>query len=208
MSEHMNHWLGAYHDGELNEKQLRRVEKHLAECTACSAELEEIRSLSALLQESASEDVLIGADRFVSGLMLSLPRREMTHRADHRNKQQFFWWLVPVSLLLVMTFIDITSNLSLAASIAAETGFLSDMLPVVESSQAQMSWFVNVMNLFGDRLGAQNQALLSAMNEANLVFAQLVRSLLPQALLSVAYIAWLFTWWFRKQENLSMTVRS
>ena len=52
MNEHVTPWLGAYHDGELRGRRLQQVETHLAHCAACRAELEELRALSALLQES------------------------------------------------------------------------------------------------------------------------------------------------------------
>ena len=41
--------LSAYHDGELPSEQRERVERHLAGCAACAADLEQYRRLSTLL---------------------------------------------------------------------------------------------------------------------------------------------------------------
>lgn len=41
--------LSAYHDGELPSQQRDALERHVADCAACAAELEQYRRLSALL---------------------------------------------------------------------------------------------------------------------------------------------------------------
>lgn len=41
--------LSAYHDGELSSSDREQVERHVAECPACAAELRQFRRLSALL---------------------------------------------------------------------------------------------------------------------------------------------------------------
>ena len=49
--EHMRQ-VSAYHDGELSSEARSRVEAHLAQCAACSRELQELRALSRLLSDS------------------------------------------------------------------------------------------------------------------------------------------------------------
>jgi len=41
--------LSAYHDGELSPDDRDQLERHLSECPACAAELEQFRRLSAIL---------------------------------------------------------------------------------------------------------------------------------------------------------------
>src|SRR5689334_24320321 len=41
--------LSAYHDGELSPSEREQLERHVAACPACAAELEQFRRLSALL---------------------------------------------------------------------------------------------------------------------------------------------------------------
>src|SRR5690349_109562 len=45
--------LEAFHDGELDPSQAKAVAEHLQSCTRCSAELAEIRRISALLSGSS-----------------------------------------------------------------------------------------------------------------------------------------------------------
>lgn len=47
--------VGAYHDGELSAARRVEVEAHLSKCPSCAAELESLRSLSALFRVSPAE---------------------------------------------------------------------------------------------------------------------------------------------------------
>lgn len=49
--------LGAYHDGELDAAGRERFEKHLAECSACSAELARLREASKLFGDYPFQDI-------------------------------------------------------------------------------------------------------------------------------------------------------
>lgn len=51
------HRLNAYHDAELDDAESRALERHLATCTACTAELEEIRDLSRLFAGLAESEI-------------------------------------------------------------------------------------------------------------------------------------------------------
>lgn len=75
MIEHVTDLLGAYLDGELHGLRLRQVEEHLTRCAACRQELEQLRGLSALLQESLPVESFTPAERFAANLALRLPRR-------------------------------------------------------------------------------------------------------------------------------------
>ena len=200
MSDHIIEWLGAYHDGELHGKRLQQVEQHLADCSACRAELDEIRSLSFLLSDTQPDAEFIPTDRFVANLVLGMPRRPETPPASSRFVQTG-WWLVPVGLLLAMFFVNITLSLSSAASLASNSGLFGAGLPWAQEGSLQMGWFIRAMDLFGSRLSGPGQSILSIVNEVNVFIAQLVRPLIPQVLLAAGYLGWLLAWWLRSQES-------
>jgi anti-sigma factor RsiW len=49
--------LSAFHDGELPEAAARELERHVAECAACAAELAEMRELSRSFADLGREDM-------------------------------------------------------------------------------------------------------------------------------------------------------
>jgi hypothetical protein len=70
----------------------------------CQAELEELRKLSALLQESPAPETLTQPERFVAQVALRLPRRP-TQPAWKRTLEAG-WRLAPVGLLGVWAFVE------------------------------------------------------------------------------------------------------
>ncbi len=195
MSDLITEWLGAYHDGELQGGRLRQVEIHLAGCAACRAELDEIRALAALLQETVGEAAFLPAERFAAHLRLRLPRRD--EPAAPRRISALAWWLVPAGLAAIWFFFDTTFSLRTAAELAAGSGLLGGGLG---GAALEMRWFSAAMGLIGDRLPEQGTALLAAANAANLVFAQILGRVLPQAIVAAAYFGWLLAWWMRRPE--------
>ncbi|MCP4519386.1 MAG: hypothetical protein GY824_29670, partial [Delftia sp.] len=97
MSEHVMAWLQAYHDGELASRRLRKVEAHLAGCATCRAELDELRSLTALLGQSPGASVLTPPARFVAQVGLRLSRRP--ERPAWQRALETGWRWVPAGLL-------------------------------------------------------------------------------------------------------------
>lgn len=53
--ERIQPMLSAYADGELNQRQAAAVRVHVCSCSSCAQELEQIKTVRALLQESADE---------------------------------------------------------------------------------------------------------------------------------------------------------
>jgi anti-sigma factor RsiW len=105
MTDHVSAWLAAYHDGELAERRAQQVEAHLAGCAACRAELESLRALSALLQESPAPEGLLPPEQFVAQVGLRLPRRPQ--RTAGQRALLLAWRLVPVGLLGTWVFLQI-----------------------------------------------------------------------------------------------------
>jgi hypothetical protein len=199
MTDHIIQWLGAYHDGELRGARLHRVAAHLSECAACRAELEQIRALSALLQEAPSDVAFLPAERFAANMALQLPRRPEPPPA--RARLEIGWWLVPVGLLAIWVFIGITYRLGSAVGLVANSGLFDGNLAWLQGDPVQMGWFTTVTNLFGGQLGAPGREALGALNNFQAFFAQLLQPLLLQALVAAAYLGWLFTWWLRQQDR-------
>ena len=77
MREHATNWLGGYLDGELRGLRLRWVESHVEGCPACQRELEALRALKELLQESPARETVTSPRRFAAQVGLRLPRRQL-----------------------------------------------------------------------------------------------------------------------------------
>jgi len=200
MRDHVSQWLGAYHDGELRGARRQQVEDHLAECSFCRAELEELRGLSFLLKETPVEAEFLSAERFAANLALRLPRRETAPAT--RKLASVAWWLVPVGLMLAWAFVETTLSLSTVASLAAGTGLFGS-LPAGESA-LQVGWFGTALNLLGGQLGQSGDALVALFNDANRFIARIVAPLVPQALIAAGYLGWLLAWWLANQEPAAL----
>ena len=203
MPDHVTEWLGAFHDGELRGARLRQTEQHLAGCATCQAELDEIRDLSTMLQDTASKGDFLTTEQFVANLALSMPRQ--SELSQSRNALKIGWWLIPVGLLGIWLFIDITFLLSPVVKLSVESGLLGDASAWLQGNPAQMRWFAAAMNLFGNQLGAPGRETLSALHDASLFIAQMAGRLIPQAILAVSYLGWLLSWWLRQQHPTSQS---
>jgi hypothetical protein len=204
MSDHIIEWLGAYHDGELGASAARRIEAHLAECTACRAALDETRGLSDLLQADVPNAEFLSPDRFAANLALNLPRRAAGPQAEPqpRSAGRIAWWMIPVSLLALLLMIEVTLAIGSAVTVVADSGLFGENLGWLQGNPVRMSWFSSVIGLFGDRLGAPGFVSLSILNDANVLIAQLVKPLIIQALPAAAYLGWLLAWWLNSSEKL------
>ena len=199
MTEHITEWLGAYQDGELQGARLRQVEEHLAVCSQCQVELQEMRSLSALLHEAAPAADFQPAERFAANLALSLPRR--SELPQPRRALQAGWWLTPLVVLGAWLFITITLWISSALILAVNTvlpGGGAALQGIWMHGSTQMGWFAITTSLAGERLGGAGWQILSMLNDAHLFVAQLSRVLMLQAVLALAYLGWLAAWWLRR----------
>lgn len=194
MTEHITQWLGAYHDGELRGTRLLQVENHLAECVNCRAELEEMRSLSTMLKETAPQGAFLSSERFAASLALRLSRQPEVPQ-PHSQALKIGWWLVPLGALGIWLFIEVTFTLRLLILGAADAGLLGANLAWMRGAPLQMSWFAAAMNLFGSQTSPVARSVLSALNDAHLFITQVAENLLPQVLFTAIYLGWLAAWW-------------
>jgi len=200
MTEHVKQWLNAYLDGELRGESLNQVEHHLDECVECSAELDELRGLSALLQETPPAGEFISTERFVSNLTLTLPRQP-----GHSQPRKIFeigWWLTPVGILGTWLFLQVTFLLSRLVLTASNAGLLGNTFASFKGNPPQAQWLEILARLLGDQPGFY-QMTISALNKADLFVQNIQGAFIWQALLAIIYLVWLASWWFRQQDQSS-----
>ena len=111
MSEHVLEWLPAYHDGELSAARRRQVEAHLPGCPACSAELEALHDLSALLKTDPAPEHA-SSERFAAQVQLLLPHRTAPVPAAARLPR----WVLAAPLLLIVVWAFLQSALWITAA--------------------------------------------------------------------------------------------
>ncbi len=199
MVKHITSWLNAYLDGELPDAQLRQIEKHLAECDECQAELEQIRNLSALLHETVPTDEFLPTERFVSNLTLNLPRQPA--QSQPRKALEIGWWLIPVAALGVWLFFQITFSLSSVLLTASDTGLLGSGFSSLQGNPPQTRWFSLAMDLFGGQIGRTGKFILYELNDLSLFIHDMTRGFIWQALLAILYLGWLASWWWRRSNQ-------
>ncbi|MCJ7433140.1 MAG: hypothetical protein MUO77_06595, partial [Anaerolineales bacterium] len=132
---------------------------------------------------------------------LNLPRQP--EQVQPRKWLEIGWWLIPVGLLGIWVFIQVTMSLSSVVMAAVNAGLLGSNLSWFQGNPPQMEWFATAMNLFGNQLGLTGRVVLSELNDASLFVTELTGHYLWQAFLAVSYLGWLVTWWLRHQRQSS-----
>ena len=202
MHENMRPLLNAYLDGELIGRRLLEMEVHLASCTACRDELNELKLVSDMLQAAPAPE-FPPAERFVSLLTLSLPRRPL--RELPAQQASLAWWLVPVGLLGAWFFVQTVFTLTNALSAANLSGLLGHSSNWLGSGQETI-WFSTLTSLVGRQV-AGAQPTLSLLNNVGVFGANLVSGFLWQAVIVMLYWGWLLSWWLRSSP-LSMKMEN
>ena len=190
MSEHITEWLNAYVDAELRGNLLSKVEKHLAECRTCQAELDSLRQLSALLGEIPAPK-FSSSERFVAQVNLRLPHG--LPKATKRKVQEVTWWMIPVSLLMLWVFISTSATVSNMISTAGGLGLLKNA----------PAWLV--ASPFNGAAWSARLAEVGLLNGYSLKWAEAMevftRHTLPpiirQGSIALSYLGWMAIWWVR-----------
>ena len=197
MHEEMHTLLNSYLDGELHGQRLREMETHLSSCSACQDELRELRLVSEFLQTGSAPQA-IPAERFVSQLILSLPRRPLHNRSPKPGS--LAWWLVPAGLLGAWFFVQTVLTLTDIVTAAKLTGMLGQAASWLGGGQETI-WFSTVTSLFG-RQATGPLPTLSLLNNTSVFAANLLGGFLWQAAIVLLYWAWLLFWWLRNSSRL------
>jgi anti-sigma factor RsiW len=197
MHEDMRALLNAYLDGELHGTRLLEVKLHLDSCESCRNELKELHLVSDLLKAAPTPEFM-SAERFVSNLNLSLPRR--TLRDLPTKPGSLAWWLIPAGLLGAWFFVQTVFTLTGMVTAAQTAGLLGQAASQLGGGQETV-WFTAVISLFGAQAGGA-QSTLSLLNQLNVTGANLLNGFLWQALIVLLYWVWLFVWWLRRRPQL------
>ena len=201
MDEHVNQWLGAYLDGELNGEKQRMVKAHLAHCQFCQAELEVVSHLSTLLKTAGRENKLTPDARFAAQVALKLPRRQDPPLGS--TAARISWWLIPAGILGAWVFLQavlVVSNLTLAASLASP---LSGSLAWLSGLSGQNLVTSAVLSLVDGRLGQTASSLLLYAGDGTALGWNLLVPVVFQAALALLFVSWLAVWWFRNYSKRS-----
>jgi len=198
MNQHVASWLGAYHDGELAGLRLRQVEAHLAQCETCRTELERLRALAALLQESPAATGLVPPDRFVAQVGLRLPRRP-TQPAWQRAMETG-WRLVPLGLFGAWAFVQAVFAVAGVVMLALRLGVggeaLAGLLPPVEAS-----WLAQVAQLSGASLSDIGGVMLRMLSNGRPLGWSVTLNVTSLVVIGLLYWSWLASWWARRQHR-------
>lgn len=195
MAEHLHEWLNAYLDGELSAWRRERVEKHLAECTACRAELDALRHLSQVIQQVPLPQELPSAERFTAQLMLRLPRRPT--QPARRPTGDAGWWLAPAGLVLLWAFIQAVFWLSTGLSTAGLAGLLGRQAAWLAPASQEAGIVTSALHWLGVMPDGGMQQI-AGFSES--IGWNLVTQLLLQGGLALLGLGWLVTWWLRNQQ--------
>jgi len=195
--EHVLDLLQAYHDGELQGRQARHIEEHLAHCESCRAELEAVRAFSALLQESPAAGDLMRPDLFVAQVELRLPPRPA--QTGVRRALETGWRLIPVGLFGAWAFVQAVFIVVAGVLLAQGLPFTADLFATVLPPVSGTSWLTAGQQCFTDTgLGV---VWCVADFVASLRWVILI-GFVPLVGIGLLYIGWLAGWWLRQQRRV------
>ncbi len=195
MAEHLHEWLNAYLDGELCGLRQERMEKHLADCRACRAELDALRRLSETIQQVPMPQEFPSAERFTAQVMLRLPRQQAG--SAQRSARQVGWWLVPATLLVVWAFVQAVFWLSTGISTAGLAGLLGQNAAWLMPNPQGTGLLTSAFQWFGVMPGGTTQQIASFGESLGW---NLLTQLLLDGGVALLYLGWLAVWWLHNQQ--------
>jgi predicted anti-sigma-YlaC factor YlaD len=175
------------------------LQAHLETCSACRAELAELRQLSTVLRSAELPADLMPANQFVDQLAGRLPPRPAAR--EWLLPVSRAGWLAPVALLVLVVFNQVVSVLTTLFTAASASGQLGDLGAWLAPGAGQTLWFSaaqlfsqNVLSLnLPDNLQAANDLLVSLQQ-------WLINPLLWQFVVTLAYFAGLAVWLASRRE--------
>jgi hypothetical protein len=194
MNEHVTPWLGAYHDGELKGHRLRQVEGHLSQCTACSAELDQLQMLRELLQENPIAEGLMPAERFVAQVGLRMVRRP--EKPPWQRVLETGWRLAPAGLIGAWAFVQAVFIVAGIALIVLQVGVGIDVLGL--EGVPRDTWLTAGLGFLGAELSDASWTVLHLLNTLG---QGVVLYLIATIVIGLVYWSWLATLWARHQHQ-------
>jgi anti-sigma factor RsiW len=199
MTEHVTAWLGAYHDGELQGHRRRQVEAHLAHCATCRAELESLRALTALLQESPVAVDLAPPQRFVAQVGLRLPHRP--EQSACRRALEAGWRLTPLGLLGAWAFVQAVFTVAGIVLAALRLGLGGDLAAWLPAASQQGAWLAGVFSLSDAGLNDVARVALQLLGSGGPWGWAVTLYIVSLVAISLLYWSWLATWWARRRHR-------
>lgn len=193
MSNHIIEQLNAYMDGELQGKQFRQVEEHLAECETCRQELETLQGLSTLLQEVPAPE-FTSNERFVTQVNLLLPERRSA--ASRNRLLEVGWWMIPVGLLAVWIFISTSSLVNNLVSAADNFGIIDSTTALISGSSDSAAWTTRL-----EQAGVLKGESLQWAESTESFTRNVLPRLVWQTSIALMYLAWIAIWWARQTRQ-------
>jgi anti-sigma factor RsiW len=199
MNEHVVDKLEAYLDGELGEPQVRQVEVHVAECPACRAELDELRRLSEVLQESPPPVGLMPPERFVASVGLKMPRRPVA--PAWQRALDAGWKMAPAGLLSTYVYGRAVLGVSWLALTALDLGLGGPELAALLPAGPRQPWLSELSALPGGGLNDVGRALRVLIGSGGpLDWIPLAQWAL-MIVVGLLYWSWLASWWARREHR-------
>jgi predicted anti-sigma-YlaC factor YlaD len=196
MAEHLHEWLNAYLDGELSGWRRERVEKHLADCPACRAELDALHRLSQVVQQVPLPQELPSAERFAAQVMLRLPRKQT--QPVQRSMREMGWWMVPATLLVAWAFVQAVFWLNTGIWTAGQAGFLGEAVAWLAPKAQAGGILTGAFQWLGLMPGDSMQQI--AGFSESIGWNLLTQSALKGGL-ALLYLGWLTVWWLHRQQS-------
>ena len=186
--QHVNHNLDEYYDGELSPARRRQVEAHLEGCASCRAELEQVRQLSALLDEVSLPDAFSSPQLFGAQVALRLSHQQ----AERSRYQGATWHVVPVLLLCgVVVLQGLFALLGGLAGLARTVGWFG-----IDLGASWPLWNV-VESQLGSVLRLSPASLVTVVSVALMVVLYLAT-----IAVFIPYVGWVRTLWRSAQDGL------
>jgi hypothetical protein len=198
MNDHVTEWLAAYHDGELSSKRQIQVETHLEHCFDCQVALQEIRTVSSLLQISPAAPVLTNPERFVNQVNLRLPREQL--QPSWKRTLETGWRLVPFGLLGAWVFIQAVLLVSSLVRIAFQLGFGTEQLGAVFPLAEPTTSIFESFPLNGASLGEVAAGVIRLISAEGPFGWGLPIYLVLTVMIGLLYWSWLASWRIRRKQ--------
>ncbi|MGE5463497.1 MAG: anti-sigma factor family protein [Syntrophothermus sp.] len=194
MSKHIEEWLGAYLDGELQGSRLQHVEIHLAQCSPCQAELAKLEKLSRLVSE-VPEPQFAAPERSAAQVILRLPAAQAIQ--VRTRVFSMGWWIVPVGLLAAWVFIGTSFFISDLLSVVGALGWLHSVSGWLTSGPGTQAFWSSTLGQFG------------ILSGRNLIVASVAEAITKSSLaetglqiwIALLYLSWLAIWWTRSARQ-------
>jgi len=163
------------------------------------AELESLRTLAALLQESPAAENLTSPERFVAQVGLRLPRRP--ERPGWQRVLETGWRLVPLGLLGTWAFVQTVFVVAGVVLVALRMGLGGDVAAGLLPAAQQGLWPSAIFSLSDASLNDVDRMMLRLLSHGGPLGWGIMLNLIALVVVGLLYWSWLVSWWARRQHR-------